>query len=142
MAHVPPSVADFKAKFPGLASVPDATVQLALDETAARVDETWREADYAPARLYLAAHILTLDGHGAQAQTAGLQAQGLKSFKSGSMSAEFRSDAPQGSYAATGYGARFAALLEINAGGPLVSRAAAGEPSHLAHDWVRDWGWR
>lgn len=142
MAHVPPSVADFKAKFPGLAATPDQAIQSALNESGARVDETWREADYAPARLYLAAHILTLDGYGGQAQTAGLQAQGVKSFKSGAMSAEFRDGADQGAYSTTSYGARFAALAEINNGGPLVARAASGEPSHLAHDWVRPWGWR
>lgn len=141
MAYVRPTPADFRAKFPVLASLPDATIQLALTEAAGRVDTSWSEADYAPAQLYLAAHILTRDGHGPQAQTAGLQAQGVKSFKSGTLSAEFR-DAPGGSpYATTSYGASYLELLERNAGGLLVARAGQAGPSHLAQDFPPGGRW-
>lgn len=143
MTYTPPTVADFKAKFPGLASVEDAVISGALTEASARVDETWRAEDFAPARLYLAAHILTLDGHGTQAQIGGLKASGVKSIKSGTMSAEFTDGAAGGDaslYASTSYGARFKALLDINHGGPLSARSAAGEFSHLAQDRVVPWG--
>lgn len=142
MAHVPPTPADFKAKFPALASLPDATIQLALSEAAGRVDETWPEADFAPGRLYLAAHILTRDGHGPQAQAAALQAQGVKSFKSGTLSAEFRDGPTDSPYATTSYGVSYLELLNRVAGGPLVARVGGGGPSHLAQDHPPHMGWQ
>lgn len=62
MPYTTPTAAQFKAKFPTFASVGDPTIDLAIQEASASVDLTWIEADYQPAILYLAAHIMTIDG--------------------------------------------------------------------------------
>lgn len=144
MPYTAPTVADFKARFPGLADIGDPVIQTALDEAAVRVDETWREEDFAPGRLFLAAHNLTLEGHGKAAEVAGFRAQGITAFKSGAMSAEFKgSDRTGGSLLeTTAFGLRYLGLLELNGGGPFVARGSTGAPSHLAHDWPAGWGWR
>lgn len=62
MPYIDPTAAEFKAKFPTFAAVADATINLAIGEANASVDTTWVEADYQPAIMYLAAHIMTIDG--------------------------------------------------------------------------------
>ena len=62
MPYTVPTVSQFRTKFPTFAGVADATVQDAIDEASASVDLSWIEADYQPAILYLAAHILTITG--------------------------------------------------------------------------------
>lgn len=62
MPYTLPTAATFKAKFPTFAAVGDPTITLAIQEAGASVDQTWIEADYQPAIMYLAAHIMTIDG--------------------------------------------------------------------------------
>lgn len=62
MPYTLPTPAQLKTKLPAFASVPDATIQDAIDEAKASVDESWIEADYQPAIIYLAAHLLALNG--------------------------------------------------------------------------------
>jgi hypothetical protein len=62
MPYTLPTATTFKAKFPTFAPVADATIDLAIAEAGSSVDTTWIERDYQPAILYLAAHIMTIDG--------------------------------------------------------------------------------
>lgn len=62
MPYTLPTLSDFRTKFPTFAGVTDATINMAIQEASASVDQSWIEADYQPAILYLAAHILTIDG--------------------------------------------------------------------------------
>lgn len=62
MPYTKPTVDQFRVKFPTFSGVRNPTVQAAIDEASASVDQSWIEADYQPAILYLAAHIMTLDG--------------------------------------------------------------------------------
>jgi hypothetical protein len=61
MPYVDPDLAMFRARFPVFADSPDAQITLILAEAVSKVDQTWREADYQPAILYLAAHLLATD---------------------------------------------------------------------------------
>lgn len=124
MAYVAPTVADFKTRYPAFAGVPDATVQKALDEAAQKVDETWIEADFPVARMYYAAHVLTLDGLGThkEASFASLAVSGLTSIKSGNMTVTLSESSVRGetkkrkagSLEGTSYGQRFLELLRVN----------------------------
>ena len=62
MAYDLPAPGELKTKLPAFASVPDPTIQDAIDEAKASVDQSWIEADYKPAIIYLAAHLMTLNG--------------------------------------------------------------------------------
>lgn len=121
MAWLAPTPADLKARFPAFAAVPDEVVQGALDEAALQVDETWvSEADFRLGRLLLAAHILTLDGHGTgpESEAAAAGAMGFKRMKSGQLELERFSSADAGGdgsvLGSTSYGRRFLELLRRN----------------------------
>lgn len=62
MPYTIPTLSQFRTKFPTFAGVADATINMAIQEASASVDQSWFEVDYQPAILYLAAHILTIDG--------------------------------------------------------------------------------
>lgn len=116
MAWTPPTPADLKVRFPAFASVPDPTIQAALDEATPQVDETWvSEQDFRLGRLLLAAHILTLDSHG---DSSG-DAAGFRRLRSGSLEIEPASQvdlgyADAGVLGSTAYGRRFLDLRRRN----------------------------
>jgi hypothetical protein len=127
MPYVLPTATTLKAKFPTFASVADATITLAIAEAGASVDTTWVEADYQPAVLYLAAHIMTLDGVVISASdlggAAGVINAGLVSeMKVGDVAVKLGGSSGSGSggsgsgvgLAATGYGRRYLELLRRN----------------------------
>lgn len=62
MPYALPTLQQFRTKFPTFADVGNDTIEDAIEEASASVDTSWIEADYQPAILYLAAHILTVNG--------------------------------------------------------------------------------
>jgi hypothetical protein len=58
VAYVPPTVDDFRRRFPGFSGFPDETVQMVLDEAILEVTEGWVDRDRFNATLYLTAHLL------------------------------------------------------------------------------------
>lgn len=125
MAYDLPTPAELKTKLPAFASVPDPTVQDAIDEAKASVDTSWIEADYKPAIIYLAAHIMTLNGvlYGADqfGAGAGIIAAGLvQKMKVGdvdvtlSTGAGSTGGAAASGLASTPYGLRYRDLLRRN----------------------------
>lgn len=62
MPYTKPTVDQFRTKFPTFSGVGNPTIQAAIDEASASVDQSWIEADFQPAILYLAAHIMASDG--------------------------------------------------------------------------------
>lgn len=125
MPYTVPTIADFKARFPAFANTDDAVIGTALTEASSRVDTNWLEADYQPAILYLAAHNLTLDGHGtgAEAQVAQQGMMGFQSISSGglSLTRAAGADASAGSYKSTSYGSRFWQIQRRNSFGFLAT---------------------
>lgn len=59
----PPSLADFRAKFPDMSGISDAIVTDALASASRRIGSDWADDDKEPAALLLAAHILTIEGY-------------------------------------------------------------------------------
>lgn len=64
MPYTVPTSAQFKARFPVYEDLEDAYVDLLLAEASGQVDTSWIEADYQPAIMYLAAHLIATDASG------------------------------------------------------------------------------
>jgi len=129
MAYTPPTRADFLERFPIFDDAelyPVTTIDLVLAEAISSIDETWREVDYAPAILYLTAHLLSTDNSeaGSDVEFGGIAQVASESF--GGMSISYSSNSSSGSlasnelYGSTEYGRRFLALLRRNITGPVV----------------------
>jgi hypothetical protein len=130
MVYTPPTAADLKARFPEFSAVSDTLIDLLLAEAGAQVGETWVERDRKPATLYLAAHLLTMEGEpgrtvsGANGATAATGP--MKRRKVGDVETEFAGAGLGGSsgsaagYDQTIYGQHFARLLRMNFPGVAV----------------------
>lgn len=126
MSFVVPTVVTFLGRFPAFQGVDHHLIQQVLDESAARVSNSWSEADYTLARMYYTAHILTLDGQGSgveakiQAQAAGF----FQSISTGSVSLNRGSNYGPGKddslLSTTTYGQRYRELLRRNFSGIAV----------------------
>lgn len=126
MAYTDPTAADIKTRFPAYASVSDPTIEAFIVEAKRLVDDTWLEADYAPAIMYVVAHYLATEdvlGGGAGATSPGP----VKSESLGDASTTY--DTRGGSttmsvedseFANTVYGTRFLNIRRRNFAGPLV----------------------
>lgn len=130
MAWVPPTLADFRNRFPAFVNVPDATVQTVLDESIANVGGTFIERDRTPAILYLTAHLLATDGwlSGTGAGGGGAAVTGaIKKRKVGDVEVEFAGVGSGGNdgsiigqYISTVWGQRYLALLRLNSPAIMV----------------------
>lgn len=122
MAYVPPTAADLKARFSEFTTVSDALVNLILAEAQAQVGETWLERDRKPATLYLAAHMLAMEGEPGRSAggTGGGVSGPVKRRKVGDVETEFAgfggsSGGASGSgYEQSAYGQGYLRLLRLN----------------------------
>jgi hypothetical protein len=126
MAYARPDPAALKLRYAAFGAVDDDRVQYWLDDAVRGVDESWIEADFAPALIALAAHNMALAGLAADATAI---PQGVSAITTGAFSATLAEAAVRqqidGGLAATRYGQDYAALLRRNCGGPLVTRAGS-----------------
>lgn len=126
MPYDMPTVDQFRVKFPTFSGVGDPTMQAAIDEALASIDQSWIEADFQPAILYLAAHIMAadgvlFDGLGLEAVGGVIAAGQVSEAKVGDAMVKL-SGAGGGSggggsasgYASTPYGQRYLSLLRRN----------------------------
>lgn len=123
MAYVPPTSTDLKARFPEFSSVSDTLLDLILAEAQERVGETWLERDRKPATLYLAAHMLALEGEPGRSAggTSGGVSGPVKRRKVGDVETEFAGfevssggASTDAGYEVTAYGRQFLHLLRLN----------------------------
>jgi hypothetical protein len=122
MAYTPPSADDFVARFPVFSDKEPAQVQAVLDEALGQVDQTWREADYRPAVMYLTAHLIAIDNSQEDDLiNVGNTGPGdVVSESFGGLSVSYqRNSRPATSeltqeYGQTSYGRRYLALLRAN----------------------------
>lgn len=122
MAYVAPTVAEFKARFPTVAAgKSDETIQAYLDEAATQVDTSWREVDYKPAIMYLAAHMMVSEANAAAGGSGGGVSSGAVASESfGGMSISYENNsaandaASQSQWGGTEYGRSFYNLLKKN----------------------------
>lgn len=116
MAYVPPTLAEFRARYPSFDEVADGTVQAWLTDGDA---ETVRFADDVRPRavMLFAAHNLASQGLG-----TGTIAAGVTSFRSGAFSASLsEAAASRTGFAATAHGRAYLDLARIQFGGPRLA---------------------
>jgi hypothetical protein len=117
MAHTPPTPEEFKTRFPVFASETDERVQIFLTEAGNNIDDTWEESDYAPAIMYLAAHLLKTENDGtaddASASSGPITSESFAGM-SRSYDASKMSAAQKSMYGGTIYGQRYYVLLLKN----------------------------
>lgn len=107
MAYDAPTVEQFKERFPRFADADEYFLELLLAEALTQVDDSWVEADYANAILYLMAHLYAMET-GSQADRPGTIV--AESFAGLSVSYGTGNVASASNYDATEYGRRYAAL--------------------------------
>jgi hypothetical protein len=117
------------ARYPAFAVVPYQTIAIHLNDALSGVDESWEQADYAPAIIALAAHNMSLLGMGDEGEVAGYRRAGVSSLRDGAFSVSFNEKcvgaASGGKFEATQYGRIYATLLRRNRGGPRLVGGAA-----------------
>lgn len=115
MPYTTPTADELQARHTKFASVADATIDAYITEANRTVDETWLEDDYQPAIMYLAAHLMVMEGVlGGKVDTAGL----ITSRKLGDASVTYGKAMADNlnisDYGATAYGRRYQDLLRRN----------------------------
>lgn len=119
-----PTPTEFKVRHPRFNALSDSAVTLYITEAAASVAASWSEADYKPAIMYLAAHMMVMEGALSPTGVAMGVGNQIKKVKAGDVETEFSTDAkPAGisgklwaTYGATFYGQRYLDLAARNGG--------------------------
>lgn len=115
-----PTASDLKARYPEFDSVSDSIVTELISEASRFVDSSWFEADYQPAIMALAAHLLIEDGFtGRDTQAAGA----ITSSKLGDAQdsyAGLNAQESAGEYSSTSYGRKYMRLRAVNCQGVVV----------------------
>jgi len=123
MSYDLPSVDQFKERFPIFQDRDDTLIQAIMNETKSSIDDSWIEADYQPAVMYLTAHLLATDNsdEGGEVEVGSAGAGGVASESfGGGLSVSYDKGRSSGSlsssdrYGTTEYGRRFLALLRSN----------------------------
>jgi len=130
MPYVVPTAFQLKDKFPVFEAVADTRVSMALDEAFAEVPVTWPLFDYEAGILYLAAHLLVVDGvptsagtsTGLSAATLEERAAAVSEVNVGDVRVKFggstsaATSAARTGYNSTAYGRRYAEIRLRNTG--------------------------
>lgn len=122
MPYTEPTVDDFKTRFPEI-DAEDDQIQIAIDDAADMVDETWLEKDFQKAILFLAAHYVTINAPEEAGAIGDEQSIASESFGPISVSyqkTEAGASSPGTTFGTTGYGRRYLELLKLNFPGILV----------------------
>lgn len=114
MPYVIPTVEEFQARFPEITAT-EPQITAAIAEATRRVDESWVEADYQPAILYYAAHLLTMN-------SGSVNVAGVVSETFGPISVTYAQGTSR--LLATTYGEQFSLLLRLNKAGPRVANGS------------------
>lgn len=118
MAAAPPTIEQFRDRFPELSLSSDYLVQVLLDEAAKRVGSSWSSEDQLAAGLYLAAHMVVM----AEEQAAGgaIQSVSIAGAISITYRAAFAQSSRRSALKRTEYGINFMDIGMRYAGGPVV----------------------
>lgn len=117
MPYATPTAAELKARYPAFVDVDDTLIDSVIVDAERNVDESWIEADYQPAVMALAAHLLVEEGAtGRDVEFAGA----ITSSKLGDAQDTYSGlTAAQaaGEYSSTTYGRKFMQLRSLNCQG-------------------------
>jgi L-aminopeptidase/D-esterase-like protein len=128
MAYEAPTTEEFLARFPIFADKDEAVIEACLAEATNTVDTSWRELDYKPAIMYLAAHLVATDNSGeGESVDVGAGAGAIASESFGGMSISYDNSggsanaaASKSQWGSTEYGRRFYQMLTRNKPGPVT----------------------
>lgn len=118
-----PTVAQIKARYPELASIPDATVQLAIDDAVPWFDVDRWGSFYAQGFAAFVAHMLTVDKTAATGGAGGTSGPvSSKTVGDASISYATPTDISQGDayYMRTAYGQRYLMLRKMVGTGAIA----------------------
>ena len=125
MPYTTPTADQFYTRFPIFEDEDEERIDALLAEAASQIDTNWREADYQPAIMYLAAHMLATDNAdaGSEVEIGGVSTISSESFAgmSVSYSSGPQTGAAASKYGSTEYGRRFYGLLIKNVPGVAVA---------------------
>lgn len=124
MSYAVPSAATFKARHSRFASVSDGTVDLYLADAGNHIGTAWADGDGPRGIMFLAAHMMIMEGALAPTSTALGVGNQIKKTKAGEVEVEFSTDAkPDGisgklwaTYGMTSYGRSYLDLAMRNGG--------------------------
>lgn len=133
----PPTIEEFKARFPSFANVPADVLEAVFNEALGSVGDTWTERDRPLAVMYLAAHLLASEGYGVSEAGDGAGGGGAailgpaRKRKVGDVEVEFAGVSRLGGgstgagsitsgFLTTVYGQRYLRLLRLNHPGPVT----------------------
>lgn len=120
MPFVPPTYQEFIVAYPEFEDVDQPVVLRALAVGGRNVDDSWIEADFAPAIMLYAAHVLTF---GQNAIDSGGSGARIVSESLGPISVQYERIGTQfdeNYLGTTSYGIEYTVLLRQNRGGPRV----------------------
>lgn len=129
MPYTTPTVDQFTTRFPIFADRDPDQIQMILNEAESTgVDKSWREADYQPAIMYLAAHLLATDNsqEGDEVVVGAAGSGGIAGENFGGLSISYDRGNTSGSlssseaYGSTEYGRRYLTMLRGNKPGVMV----------------------
>jgi hypothetical protein len=128
MPYTTPTVDQFRTRFPIFDDREDELITMLLDEASGHVGLDWRESDYQPAILYLAAHLLATDNsaEGEDVEFGGAGGDQVASESFGGMSISYKTNSGGGSlssnerFGSTEYGRRYLTLLRNNVPGIMA----------------------
>lgn len=127
MAYTAPTPADLRRRYPAFVGVSDDDIQYWLTDAELFVDQSWMEADYAPAIIAVAAHNMMAAGVAGlpSSSLTSLLAKGVTQFKSGTFSGQFSDEAVKqalaGGWKSTMPGQEYLLLLRRNKMGAGVT---------------------
>ena len=114
MAYTVPTATEFKARHARFAGIADGTVNAYLSEASSSVTG-WSDADGPAGIMYLAAHLMIMEGAAAPTKVAPGVGTQIKKVKAGEVETEFAVKDAVG-YKATVYGERYLELAARNGG--------------------------
>lgn len=120
MPYVVPTVAELQTRYPVFLGVDDAVISAVIVDAARNVDATWLEADYQPAIMALAAHMLVEEGAtGRDVEFAGAITSSKLGDAQDSYSGLTAAQAA-GEFSSTAYGRKFMQLRALNCQGVVL----------------------
>lgn len=120
MPYTLPTADQFATRFPIFADADSDLVTALIAEAGGQVDQSWEEADYQPAIMYLAAHLLASDSSQAGDDVGSGGAGAIASESFSGMSVSYQRAGSQSTfftnsdYGSTSYGRRYLNLLKRN----------------------------
>lgn len=126
MPYTIPTADQFFERFPIFEDADEDTITALLAEAASQIDNSWREADYQPAIMYLAAHMWALDNSQSGEEVEIGSPGSISSESFAGMSVSYSSSPMSSGVSATGYGQteygrRYYQLLLKNKPGVVVA---------------------